>query len=356
MDNMREINDKWHLRFAITGRCNFRCKYCNMHGKTSYIEDMPLHEVKEILQGAYANGIRRVHFTGGEPFIRKDFLKILAIAKDVGFNDEIVTTNGFMLHKVLDRCIENGLTRAIISLDSMSDERNTNITGVNFFKETKKSIEAATEKLSSTTKVSCVTMKSMLKELPEFIQYIQEINKRENAGKLILKLNQFHPDNEAQLHKEGQDYWVKEYVSDKEIFSALGKFGELKRISNMVGDNPSYQYYTVGNTGVIVGVLCMMSWNFPCGKCFKLRAQPSGKIMVCKNYQKSPGLIGKTLKEKTRIISDWMNYRELKIDKEMPNRIHYNSQLGEERWGKVDNPKSKNFFINYLKKEGKPNI
>lgn len=342
----------WHLRFAITGKCNFRCKYCNTQGKTEFLQDMPFEEVKQILQATYANGVKRVHFTGGEPFIRKDILEILKTAKDIGYKEQIVTTNGHNLYKIIDQAIANGLTRAIISLDTLNPKRNLEITQRECFSDTIKSIEVATAKLSSTTKISCVTMKSTLKEIPQFIEFIKKINQKPgNKGMLSLKLNQFHPDNAAQLYEEGQKFWANEYVGEKEILESLEKIGKLAPVkeNDIEGDNPSYKYYGVGDTGVIVGVLAMMSWGFPCGKCHKLRVQPSGYVKVCKNYKKSPPLVGLSLGKKGEIIREWMDYRGNVLDKEKPNRIHYDPQLGEERWGQVGKPKDSNFFLSLLK-------
>lgn len=195
-------------------------------------------------------------------------------------------------------------------------------------------------------------MKSTLKELPDIIDYVRRINIK-GQGQVILKLNQFHPDNEAQLYKDGQIFFKDEFVEESEILAALSKIGKLKKlkIGDVSGNNPSYRYYLVENIGVIVGILAMMSWNFPCGRCYKLRVQPSGYVMTCKNYKKSPSLRGLAYEEKKKIIYNWMYNREFIIDKEKPNRVHYYEQLGEERWGKVGSPKKKDFFYDLLKKD-----
>jgi len=125
--------EKWHLRMAITSNCNFRCIYCNPYGIKSILDLLSKEEVAEILQAAYNCGITRVHWTGGEPTIRKDFTELVKIAKKIGFSKQIITTNGYRLHKILDELIENGLTRVIISLDTLHPERNKFITGRSFF-------------------------------------------------------------------------------------------------------------------------------------------------------------------------------------------------------------------------------
>jgi len=88
----------WNLRIGLTSRCNIRCKYCLPAGPQGVIVQATLSELTEVLQAAHAVGIRRVHYTGGEPTVRRDFLEILKAAKEIGFTQQIVTTNGYRLH------------------------------------------------------------------------------------------------------------------------------------------------------------------------------------------------------------------------------------------------------------------
>jgi len=342
--------EKWHLRMAITANCNFRCIYCNPYGIKSIPDLLSKEEVAEILQAAYNCGITRVHWTGGEPTIRKDFTELVKIAKKIGFSKQIITTNGYRLHKILDELIENGLTRVIISLDTLHPERNKFITGRSFFYETLKSIEECVKKLSSPTKISVVTMKSTLIELKDFVKYAQDLNRREDyRGELIIKLNQFFPSNPAQLTLEGQKFWKEEFVSYEEILSTLEKIGHLKPINRkkIEGDNPSYRYFLIEGTGVKVGILALFSWEYPCGRCHKLRIQPDGSPSICLNLPKNPTLVGKSLKEKEEYLYQLIKFRE-ELDQLMPKRRHYRPQLGEMRFGNLGREIPMEYFYKIL--------
>src|SRR5210317_515765 len=87
-----------YLRLAVTDRCNLRCQYCMpAHG----IEIVPRQELltfKEmyrIIRVLSELGVNKVRLTGGEPFVRKDFVNFL---KSLSFNDKLkeinITTNG----------------------------------------------------------------------------------------------------------------------------------------------------------------------------------------------------------------------------------------------------------------------
>ena len=347
------VEDDWHLRVGVTANCNFRCLYCNPRGLKNISSSLNKKEISQILQAAYNCGIRRAHWTGGEPTVRQDFIELIKAAKDIGFTEQIVTTNGYKLYKILDVLIKNGLTRVIVSLDTLNPKHNKFITGRKYFYQTLKSIEESVKKLSSLTKISAVTMKSTLAELKHFIHYAQKINSKGYRGKLAIKLNQFFPSNPAQLSPEGQEFWKEELVSYKEIIKTLKSIGPLKPFSRekVAGDNPSYRYFLIGDPEIIVGILALFSWKYPCGRCHKLRIQPDGSPSICLNLPKNSTLIGKSIREKTKILRNLISFRETRLDKLRPDRKHYRPQLGEMRFGKLGEPVSADFFYKISKKE-----
>lgn len=75
----------WHYYLEVTRRCNLRCKMCQY---IDWLENVPVKEQKEGELSTeewlgVVNQIPRfslVTFTGGEPFVRKDFMQILTHA------------------------------------------------------------------------------------------------------------------------------------------------------------------------------------------------------------------------------------------------------------------------------------
>ncbi len=59
------------LIFAPTSRCNLACAHCRVQRRP---EELPLPAALDFLADAAAQGIERVGFSGGEPFLRLDFL------------------------------------------------------------------------------------------------------------------------------------------------------------------------------------------------------------------------------------------------------------------------------------------
>src|ERR1044071_2370866 len=93
----RTIN---YLRLAVTDRCNLRCFYCMPEQGIDWLQRTELLNYEEmvrlctILAGL---GIEKIRITGGEPFVRKDLLRLLkALTSINGINEVSITTNGVL--------------------------------------------------------------------------------------------------------------------------------------------------------------------------------------------------------------------------------------------------------------------
>lgn len=76
--------------------CNARCLFCSQ-GDFDKSQNAPFDAVARNIYGAYKDGYRRLGLTGGEPLIRPDILKVVALGKSVGFRFIRVQTNGIKL-------------------------------------------------------------------------------------------------------------------------------------------------------------------------------------------------------------------------------------------------------------------
>lgn len=293
-----------------------------------------------------------MHYTGGEPTVRRDFLNIMRAAKEVGFEQQIVTTNGYRLFRIIEDAVDAGLTRVIVSCDTLDEQRNLFVTRANFFTETLRGIERCVELLSTMTKMNCGTMRSTLKELASFVDFAADLNSRGWPGQLAIKLNQFFPSNPAQLSDAVQEFLEAECTEEDQIIAALQTIDDLRPIplQEIEGDNPSYHYYEVGDTGVKVAVLAMWTWNYPCGGCWKLRISPQGLATICISQKNPPVLWGMSLAEKRAIFARLTGYRDSpQFDIDNPDRQHYQPQLGELRFDKVVGPQQPIAFFETIK-------
>jgi len=75
-------------------RCNNRCKFCVQGDKRNYLAAKDRKEVKKSLKDAYSRGKDEVVFTGGEPTLHPYFLDLVKYAKETGFKEIQIQTNG----------------------------------------------------------------------------------------------------------------------------------------------------------------------------------------------------------------------------------------------------------------------
>lgn len=76
--------------------CNARCRFCSQ-GHFDKALNAPFDAIARNIYSAYRGGYRRLGLTGGEPLIRPDILRVIALAKSVGFRFVRVQTNGIKL-------------------------------------------------------------------------------------------------------------------------------------------------------------------------------------------------------------------------------------------------------------------
>jgi len=86
----------------LTNRCNFNCNFCYANiQKSGYLVEPTLEEIDRIMTHFRSKPMPppAIMFTGGEPTVRADFPEICKMAKDHGFQEVIVATNGYGFQK-----------------------------------------------------------------------------------------------------------------------------------------------------------------------------------------------------------------------------------------------------------------
>ncbi len=138
IDNFgRQIN---YVRLAVTDRCNLRCQYCMpAHGIdiVGRKELLTYKEMYRIIRVLSELGVRKVRLTGGEPFVRKDFIKFLDMLSFNDLLDDInITTNGALISKHLPELEQLKKVKNInLSIDSLQKDKFAKITRRDVFPE-----------------------------------------------------------------------------------------------------------------------------------------------------------------------------------------------------------------------------
>jgi GTP 3',8-cyclase len=122
------------LRVSVTDRCNFRCQYCMPAEGLPWLdraEILSFEEIERLVALFAGMGVHDIRLTGGEPLVRRDFPRLLAMLAAIeGLQDLAITTNGFLLERdaaaLLDACGSARAGRSIrfnVSVDSLQRDR-----------------------------------------------------------------------------------------------------------------------------------------------------------------------------------------------------------------------------------------
>jgi uncharacterized radical SAM superfamily Fe-S cluster-containing enzyme len=84
----------------VTPRCNLHCSTCFSSSETGPDEEPDLYQIEHMLVAVLDSaGICPIQLSGGEPTLRNDLPKIVALARRIGFDHVQINTNGVRLAK-----------------------------------------------------------------------------------------------------------------------------------------------------------------------------------------------------------------------------------------------------------------
>jgi cyclic pyranopterin phosphate synthase len=120
------------LRISVTDRCNFRCGYCmpraiyRDHRFLPHDELLSFEEITRTARVFLGLGVRKLRLTGGEPLMRKNLDRLVAMLAELrtvdGEPPELtLTTNGSLLARQARALKDAGLRRVTVSLDALDD-------------------------------------------------------------------------------------------------------------------------------------------------------------------------------------------------------------------------------------------
>jgi len=106
------------LSYAITKKCNLRCKHCYneaMPGRAA--DELSTEEAKRVLDEVAAWGIKLLIFDGGEPLCRNDFFDIAGYASSNGLR-AVMGSNGTLIDtSTAEQLKYSGVMAVQISID-----------------------------------------------------------------------------------------------------------------------------------------------------------------------------------------------------------------------------------------------
>ena len=259
-----------YLRVSVTDRCNMRCDYCRpaarMEAGAAREHLLRFEEIARIVRVAAGLGVTKVRITGGEPLVRRDLPRLVAMLAAVdGIRDLAMTTNGSLLARHAQALADAGLMRVNVSLDSLKPLRFQRLTG-GALSDVLRGIEAARRAGLEPVKLNCVLMRGVNDdEAPALMDFAA----REG---LILRFIELMP------MKRGLD-WRRHYLSVGEL---LRRDEVRTRLADdsAPADGRNVARYRPMQAGGMVGFITPMSARF-CDGCNRLRLTADGGLRSC---------------------------------------------------------------------------
>ncbi len=112
----------------LTNRCNMRCPICFANaGAAGYLFEPPYDEIirqLQVLRDLRPTPCTAIQFSGGEPTLHGDFLRIVSAARDMDFSCIQIATNGLTMADpgFARRCAQAGVHTLYMQFDGIGEE------------------------------------------------------------------------------------------------------------------------------------------------------------------------------------------------------------------------------------------
>jgi radical SAM protein with 4Fe4S-binding SPASM domain len=134
------------VKFAITKKCNLRCKHCHYSAGTSAPDELTTEEAKNVIgQVADLWDEVKLTLTGGEALLRSDFFELASYASEKVAHVDLASNGTLIKNSTAQKLKDSGVKQVIIGVDGVG-EAHDNIRGKGSFAkaiEGAKSVKAA---------------------------------------------------------------------------------------------------------------------------------------------------------------------------------------------------------------------
>jgi cyclic pyranopterin phosphate synthase len=259
------------LRVSVTDRCNFRCQYCMPAEGLPWLERSELltfEEIERIVRLFVPLGVRSVRLTGGEPLVRRELPKLIAMLSAIeGLADLSLTTNGYLLARMAEDLVAAGLERINVSLDSLSRDRFFEMTRRDSLAQVLEGLEAL-ERFPQLgpVKVNCVAMRGFTED--EVLPFAELARRKPYQVRFI----EFMP-------LDANRAWSEDRVlTGAEIREMIDRVHPLEPVERK--PHATAQVWRFRDGQGEVGFVNPVSEPF-CADCDRIRLTAEGKLRTC---------------------------------------------------------------------------
>jgi len=263
------------LRISVTDRCNFRCVYCMpkevFGGDFQFLEREQLLTFEEITRLArvfVTLGAEKIRLTGGEPLVRRNLERLIAMLSSIPGVDLTLTTNGSLLAQQAQALKAAGLQRVTVSLDSLDDAVFKAMNDVDFpVAKVLAGIAAAAAVGLAPIKINMVVKRGMNEH--SIVPMARHFKGTGHILRFIEYMDVGHTNG----------WRLDDVVSAAEIISTLDAELPLEPVApNYHGEVAKRWRYRDGSGEI--GVIASVTQAF-CRDCTRARLSPEGSLYTC---------------------------------------------------------------------------
>ncbi len=268
------------LRISVTDRCNFRCTYCmpkavfdSNYRFMRHADLLTFEEIAQLTRSFVRHGVEKIRLTGGEPLLRKDLHKLIAMLAPIKTHDGVeldiaLTTNASVLTRKAAQLAAAGLKRITVSLDALDDTIFRRMNDVDFpVRDVLSGIDAAAAAGLSPIKINMVVKRGV------------------NEHEVVPMARHFRGSGHIVRFIEYMDVgtsngWrMDEVVPSAEVVQRIAADFALEPIgANYAGEVAERWRYRDGQGEI--GVISSVSHAF-CRDCTRARLSTEGKLYLC---------------------------------------------------------------------------
>lgn len=173
----------------LTHRCPLQCPYCSNPLELERASaELDTETWCRILDEAAALGALQVHFSGGEPTVRRDLETLVRHAARAGLYSNLITSGVMLDEARIAALVEAGLDHVQISFQDVDDAAGDRVAGFRDAQRLKRRAAALVRGAGLPLTVNAVVHRQNLSRLPEMIELALKLG----AGRLEVAHVQYY--------------------------------------------------------------------------------------------------------------------------------------------------------------------
>jgi cyclic pyranopterin phosphate synthase len=266
------------LRISVTDRCNFRCVYCMPrevfdagHEFLPHSALLSFEEIARLARVFVGLGVRKIRLTGGEPLIRKELERLVAMLAELPV-EITLTTNGSLLARKARALKDAGLDRVTVSLDSLDEATFRAMNDADFpVAKVIEGIEAAAAAGLGPVKINMVVKRGTNeRDILPMARYWRD---KGHPGSYILRFIEY-------MDVGSTNGWrMDDVVPSAQVIRRIGELWPLEPVDPGYAGEVAERWRYRDGAGEI-GVISSVTQAF-CASCTRMRLSTEGSLFTC---------------------------------------------------------------------------